>query len=229
MQTIFNEDDELEELFWGNDKTNFNTDTTEEVSTEDNSNIVEEKDTEKEVVETINEGEDNTGTEIINPDVGEKEDNNKSDDYAMTDEELSELEELLSDTTESIEDTKDTLEEQSKDDGVDNSKLVEQLTKAVKDINKYKSKVVELELKNAEAEKFWEEATLSPSLVIINSYYEKAMDGDLEAKDKLLKLFSQELWVELRQPNDVFLSSTITGSIDWTNTGSSVDDNVNVF
>ena len=174
----------------------------------------EEQETKEEV------SEEDTNNETKEDDT--KEDDTKGDldnsDWESLDTELEELESLLSDID------KDTKENSEAWDNSRNEELSEKVSKSIKEINKLRDKIADLELEKAEKIKFGEESTLDPSLTIINSIYMKAKEWDEESLSKFMKLVLEDLSLDLHKPKDVFVNSSISSNTsvnteeadDWT-------------
>lgn len=128
---------------------------------------------------------------------------NIDDETAALDKELAELEELLSGSSSNPEGMAETNEEVS-------TKLQDSI-KAMQSMTK---KINDLELEKAERTKFWENAWLSPELIIIKANYDKAMKGDEGAINKIRELIATDLWLEVTNQKQVSVSSAISSWAD---------------
>ena len=135
----------------------------------------------------------------------------QSSEWEVT-EELNNLDELLKETLEISEnsDTKETEEMQKK------------LDESIKIINKLKKRNSELEISIAEREWLWDNYWLSPSLVIIKTNYDKAIQWDENALSKIKQILLSDLGLEFKNNKETVFGYDIYASNDY-----SVDTNDN--
>lgn len=125
------------------------------------------------------------------------------EETAALDKELADLEKLLS-----------SEELNPENNSAVNIEVSDRLQDSIKTIQGLTKKINELELEKAERTKFWDNAWLSPELIILKANYEKAMKGDEAARSKIKELIAADLWFELADEKKVFLANSITSTPD---------------
>jgi len=100
----------------------------------------------------------------------------------------------------------------------DNLEVSDKLKDAVTKMKSLVTKIDKLELENAELTKFWWDAQLSPEVIIIKAHYDKAMKWDEAARNKIKELISTDLWLEVADQKQVFVSNSIAW---WTDINTS--------
>ena len=183
---------------------------TEEVKTDDevvtDEVNTDEAPTDEVVAEEENTKEVKTDDEVATDEVKTDDDDLESDidkESEALDKELADLEKLLEDGV---------AKPWSSDD--DNAEVSGKLQDSVKTIKGLLKKIDTLELEKAERTKFWENAGLSPELIIIKAHYDKAKKWDEASMNKIKELLAGDLWLEVTNQKQVFVSSAISRDTD---------------
>ena len=126
-----------------------------------------------------------------------------------------ELDKELEELTALIEWSKSDIDNKDNDSNeIINEEITEKLTKSIKEINKLRDKINSLELEKAERDKFGEDSSLDPEIIILKANYKPAMEWDKEAISKIKQLMLNDLWLELSNHKEVYVNSAITSSTD---------------
>lgn len=120
-------------------------------------------------------------------------------------EDIDDLDKLLNDTL--------SISEEAKVDESIQSKLEE----SIKIINKLKKRNSELEITLAEREWLWDNYWLSPSMVIIKTNYDNAVNWNKNAIDKIKQILLTDLGLEFKTNKETIFGYDIYGSNDYKN------------
>ncbi len=185
---------------------------TEEVTTTEGDEVNQEATADASTTESDEiQSEDETSNEELSGTEWETDDNQSNTTWEETETtqtadeleaELKELEALLN-------------EDVNSDNTDDNdTEVSNKLKEAVDKMKSLSNKIDKLELEKAELTKFWENANLSPELIIIKANYSKAMKWDEAAKNKIKELIANDLWLEVTDQKQVFVSNSISWGTD---------------
>ena len=155
--------------------------------------------------------DDITTTDDVVVSESEKVETEIDDETAKLDKELADLEAILK---------WDTATPWQSDEAKEVSVRLQETIKSMKSLTK---KIDELELEKAERIKFWENAWLSPEMIILKAHYDKAKKWDEGSINKIKELIASDLGLEVTNQKKVFVSSAISSNAADVNVDKSED------